>query len=327
MDHTPWRRMAGLAVGLSALLTLVLLAFAWPSSDIEPRDLPIAVVGPDQVADGIEAAAGDEAFALIRMGSREAAVDLIENRDAYGAVIASPGGTELLTASAASPTVATLLQQSVTEMASGAEQGAPTVTDVAPLPEDDPRGVVFNSGSLPLVLGGILTAVLVGTQVRGKRAALLTLAGVAILSGLALAGLLQGFFGALSGSYLANAGVVGLGLAAAATMIVGLKSWIGMPGIGLGAVLMMLVGNPLSGVTSAPELLPLGGLGQLLPPGAMGSALRSTAYFDGAGAGGPLAVLGIWLLAGVALVVTSPSARQSATNNAPTTATQTESPA
>ena len=82
----------------------------------------------------------------------------------------------------------------------------------------------------------------------------------------------------------------------------GLHRVLGLPGIGLGAAVMMLLGNPLSG---APEMLPAGwgALGQLLPPGAAGSLLRSTAFFDGAGAWGPVLVLGTWLVFGVALAL------------------------
>jgi hypothetical protein len=66
---------------------------------------------------------------------------------------------------------------------------------------------------------------------------------------------------------------------------------------------MMLLGNPLSGMTSAPEMLPNGWstLGQLLPPGAAGTALRSVSFFDGAGAARPLVVLACWLVGGLAL--------------------------
>jgi hypothetical protein len=66
---------------------------------------------------------------------------------------------------------------------------------------------------------------------------------------------------------------------------------------------MMLLGNPLSGLTSAPEMLPSGwgALGQLLPPGAAGTALRSVSFFDGAGAGQSFVVLSCWLVAGLAL--------------------------
>jgi MYXO-CTERM domain-containing protein len=67
---------------------------------------------------------------------------------------------------------------------------------------------------------------------------------------------------------------------------------------------MMLVGNPLSGIATAPELLPspAGAIGQLLPPGAGGTLLRSTAFFDGAAAGRPLTVLAAWALLGLAAI-------------------------
>jgi hypothetical protein len=45
-----------------------------------------------------------------------------------------------------------------------------------------------------------------------------------------------------------------------------------------------------------------GAIGQLLPTGATGGLLRGVAYFDGAGAGGHLVVLGAWALAGAALL-------------------------
>jgi hypothetical protein len=39
-----------------------------------------------------------------------------------------------------------------------------------------------------------------------------------------------------------------------------------------------------------------------MPPGAGGNLLRSTGFFDGAAAGGHVAVLAAWLLAGLALL-------------------------
>jgi hypothetical protein len=69
------------------------------------------------------------------------------------------------------------------------------------------------------------------------------------------------------------------------------------------AVTLILLGNPPSGLSSAPELLPAGwgAFGQLLPPGAAGTLLRSTAFFDGAAAGRTVLVLSCWLVAGLAL--------------------------
>jgi hypothetical protein len=67
----------------------------------------------------------------------------------------------------------------------------------------------------------------------------------------------------------------------------------------------MLLGNPLSGLNSAPELLPSGWgqVGQWLPQGANATLLRSTAFFDGAGATTPLLVLTCWALVGTLLIV------------------------
>jgi hypothetical protein len=109
------------------------------------------------------------------------------------------------------------------------------------------------------------------------------LALFAILAGLATTAVLHGL-GVLTGGYLAEAGVVALLALAISGAVSGLGALLGAPGLGLGALLVFLVGNPVSGLASAPELLPKpwGTIGQLLPPGAGASALRSVAYFAGA---------------------------------------------
>jgi hypothetical protein len=83
-----------------------------------------------------------------------------------------------------------------------------------------------------------------------------------------------------------------------------LRALLGNGGFVLGAVLFVIIGNPWSGFTSAPELLPgaVATIGQLLPPGAGGSMLRSVAFFDGNGAAGHMLVLTVWAAAGLAAV-------------------------
>jgi hypothetical protein len=75
----------------------------------------------------------------------------------------------------------------------------------------------------------------------------------------------------------------------------------------VGALTMVLIGNPFSGVGSAPGPLPrpVGELGQLLPPGAGGNLLRRTGYFDGAGGSGHLLVLATWALFGIGALLAS----------------------
>jgi hypothetical protein len=67
---------------------------------------------------------------------------------------------------------------------------------------------------------------------------------------------------------------------------------------------MILIGNPFSGATSAPELLPapVGAIGQWLPPGAGANLLRSTAYFGGHGASAHLTVLIVWIVLGMVAI-------------------------
>jgi hypothetical protein len=66
---------------------------------------------------------------------------------------------------------------------------------------------------------------------------------------------------------------------------------------------------------------PAGVIGQLLPPGAGGNLLRSTGFFDGAGAGQHVAVLATWALIGfAALAITAVRRRRPVIAAAPAVA-------
>lgn len=298
----PWGRVIGAAIGLILLLTALVAAFTWPTSEMEPRDLPIAVAAPSDVAGPMEQELTDAGFDVTVVADRGEAVSAIEDRDVYGAIVAAPDGGETLIASAGSPLVAQQLTQ-MAEQQAAQQQTEPSITDIVPTPEADPRGAVFGAGALPLILGGIMTGAIGSLALRRTRERVVLAFTVAAGAGLALAGVLQGWLDVLNGAYLANAGVIALGILAVALPIVGLRHLIGVAAVGVVALLILLVGNPLSGMTSAPELLPFGWLGQYFPPGAAGSALRGTAFFDGAAIGAPLLVLGIWAAVGLVLTV------------------------
>jgi hypothetical protein len=80
-----------------------------------------------------------------------------------------------------------------------------------------------------------------------------------------------------------------------------------MPGVGVTAVAVVVLGNPWSGFTSAPELLPrwVSAVGGVLPPGAGGSLLRSVAFFEGNGGLDPALVLLAWVVLGMAGMLVS----------------------
>lgn len=307
-SRTPWRKALGIAIGLAVLVAALVTAFAWPASETRPRDVPLAVVAPPEAT----AAEVEQQLASVMPGAFdvepapdvEAARELITDREVYGALVFDPAGPpQLLTASAASPAVAQLLQNVVRSQQT--ETGAQFIEDVVPLPDDDPRGAGLTAAALPMTLGGLAVGVGMSFAVAGARRVVAGALVAAAVTGLLAALVVQVWLGALEGNYWANAGVIALTVAAIALTLIGLYAALGRPGIGLGALVMLLLGNPLSGVPSAPEMLPsaLGAFGQLLPPGANGTLLRSTAFFDGAAAGGPLLVLAAWLAGGLLLAV------------------------
>lgn len=284
-------------------VALVLALFAWPSARLAPRDLPIGIAGPPTLAPAIgQRLAGREgAFEVHRYPDEAAARRAIEDRDIYGAFVVTATGAKVLTASAASQAVAQLLGRAASELPAGARAEAVEVQDVVAAP----RGGALAASVLPLVLAGILVgAAAVHLASGGLARAGLLVAG-SVLSGLVATVIVQGWLDVVEGGWLANVAALTLTVLAIASVIVGLYALLGAPGAIVGALTMVLVGNPFSGVGSAPELLPrpAGTIGQLMPPGAGGNLLRSTGYFDGAAAGGHVAVLVAWTLAGVALLL------------------------
>jgi len=115
----------------------------------------------------------------------------------------------------------------------------------------------------------------------------------------------QGFLGTLPHESAPTCGALVLTILAISAPIAGFVALFGPAGTGLGAVLMVFIGNPFSGVTSAPEMLPpvARDIGQWLPPGAGAEVLRSTAYFDGNRVGVQLLVLLSWVAFGFVAII------------------------
>jgi hypothetical protein len=302
--HTPHRPPAAAILAVPVVVALVLTPFAWPSARLEPRDLPIGVAGAPPAAEAIEQrlARQEVAFDLQRYRDEAAARKAIEDREVYGAFVATPSAPKVLTASAASQAVAQLLTRAAVETRA-------TTDDVV---EAGPHGTALASSVLPLVIAGILTGIagaLLSSSALG-RAGLVLLASV--LTGILAAVIVQSWLEVVEGDWVANAAVLGLTVLAIGAALAGLYAVIGKAGLLIGALLMIFVGNPLSAVGSAPALLPqpVGAIGQLMPPGAGGNLLRSTGFFVGAGAGTHLMVLAAWSLVGLALLAAAAPSRR-----------------
>jgi hypothetical protein len=306
-ERPPAARATGIVLGLCAVIALVALAFALPAARSAPHDVPIGIAGPQaangQVARQLEQHAPG-AFAVTYYPGEGALREAIRDRQVYGGLALGPAGPKTLIASGASPAVAQALTQLGTGIA--AQTGTPpAVDDVAPLPADDPRGAGLAAAALPVTLAGILPAVALVLALRREVWTRLTAAVVfSGLAALTIAALLQYVLGSVQDNFWGVTAGLSLGLLGCGLLMLGLGSLFGRTGLAVGAALALLVGNPLSGLTSAPEMLPRGWgtLGQWLPQGANATLLRSTAYFDGAGAEMAVAVLSGWALLGAALV-------------------------
>lgn len=299
-------RALGVAGGAALLQLVMIVAFSWPAARTAPHDVPIVVTGPQATAvAGLLDRERPGAFDVRTAPDEAAARAAIADREAYGAIVTAPSGPKVLTASAASPLVAQQLGAMAARLHPGGAPVSPAVQDVVAADPDDPRGAGFGALALPLVMSGLAGGVLLTFAVTSLAWRAAGTMIFAVLGGLDVAWIAQGWLSLLPGSYFALAGVMALTVLAVTGTVVGLAAVFGRAGIGLGGLTLLLLGNPLSAATSAPELLPQpwGTIGQYLPPGASATLLRSAAFFDGAGQARPLTVLAAWACGGFLLVI------------------------
>jgi hypothetical protein len=306
-----------IAIAVVAGQALLIPLFAAPAAHLAPRDLPLAVAGPPPVVAQIEGqleAQHPGAFEITQVSGPAAADTKIKDREVYGAILVTASGPEVHVASAAAPTVAQLL----TQAAAGLGSDVP-VRDVVPVDPDDPRGAGFGAGFLPLAITSLLAGVLIYFFVPRRGARLAALVAFGALAGLAGAAIQVEWLGILPEHYMAVAGSLALFTMALSAAMTGLAALVGREGLALGALVMFLVGNALSGIAAAPELLPQpwGAVGQWLPIGAGGTLLRSAAYFDGHGGFFAATVLTAYAIGGLLLVLVGRSRIARETESAP----------
>lgn len=319
--HTRWPIAALLGVVGGLVVTLVVLAFLWPTKTSEARNLPVSVTGPAASVSALQDALDENAagtFDLVAADDRADAVSQIEARVTYGAIILGAGTTppEVLTAPAGSAVAAQLLAGVASQLQSQAAQraadagGDPStamveVTAVVPLSEADPTGAGLAAASFPLTMGGMIGGILISLLVVGVIRRLVALAGFAVATGVVLTLVLQTWFEFLQGSFVLNATAIGLSVLATSAFIVGFTSLLGPAGIGVGAVVTMFVANPISAAATPWQFIaePWGAVGQFMVPGASNWLIRSLSYFPAADVSMQWGVLAVWALVGIALAL------------------------
>lgn len=279
---------------------LFFLAFAGSAAYLAPRDLPVGVVGDERgvatVQHRLAQTPDGDGFQVVAFANVDDAEAAIHDREIYGAIVPSTEGpSEVLVASAASPAVAQILSSAASAL------GDSEVIDLAPAPRDDPRGTGLAGGALPITICGIIAGTSAALLFRSRRRQLTMVAVTSTCVGTVGIGILHGWLGSLEGDVLAEFATLSLGVAAIATLAVGAHACGGRVGLVLLDLVLVLVGNPLSGANAAPELLPFGEVGHWMPLGATIDALRGISGFDGAAIGTPLQVLVGWAALGLTL--------------------------
>jgi hypothetical protein len=300
---------------LFASLGIMVAVFALVSSNVaanhspKPHKLPIGIVGPPAVADAAGAQlarAAPGAFEVHPYRSLTSARTAVLHRSVYGAFQPVPHPV-LLVASAASPPVAVLLQRTFGAAASRSGR-ALAVHDLVPLPASDSSGATSYSAILSLIIAGLAGTTLIYTFSRHRPEKVRVLATVAlgVGAGLITALITNVIVGAFSDHFFQVWGVATLFVLAISLPIAAFQVIFGIPGTAIGAFLFLVIGNPASGGSSAPELLPgfWRTLSQILPPGAAVTSMRDVVYFHGHGSFHALVVLAIYaVLGGVAAMI------------------------
>lgn len=349
-ERSSWLKVISTSLLASLIVSLVILAFTWPTKTMEAKNLPVSITGPEVTVSQFEQSLKDrgiETFDLKQATSREDAENQIKQRETYGAIVFTEGAApEVLTAPAANAAatqmlngVATQLNAQIQQQAltaktealtqavqAGGEQGAQAAaqleqmkaeaekasamavktTAVVPLSESDSSGSGIAIAAFPLVIGGILGGSFSALRVNGTWRRFATATLYAVIGGALTALILNVWFGMIPGDFATLWVAFGATYLATASFIVGVSALASpMAGLGVGAVVTMFIGNPISGASMPSVFLPgaWGQIGQMLVPGASSTLLRSIAYFPEVATSDQWLVLGSWiafgLLAGV----------------------------
>lgn len=318
-ERTRWSRAIGVSIAAAIGVAVLMLAFIWPAMTSTARDLPVAITGPSAQVTAVTQVLSkqDAPFTVTGVSDRAAAISGVKDHTFDGGIVlgAKP---EVLTASAASSVVTPMmaqvqaqLQKQVDAQLAAASATAPPgaqvptvtvgITDVVPLADTDSRGLGLAVASFPIVIGGMLGGILISLVVAGLWRRLTAAAIYAVAAGLTIVAVMQPWFGILQGEFLINVGAVALSLFATVAFITGMASLIGRPGIAIGAIMTLLIGNPLSAATQPAQFIPSpwGEVGQWLVPGASTTLLRNLSYFPDASNAFPILVLAGWAVFGV----------------------------
>ncbi|MDQ6772633.1 MAG: DUF3533 domain-containing protein [Candidatus Dormibacteraeota bacterium] len=177
---------------------------------------------------------------------------------------------------------------------------------VHPFAAGDQHGLILFFVILAILISTLIAQALVG--LRGGASfgmQLLAVVVYALIAAPVAMGLATWIAGDYGSGFWAATGLVALASAAVGAVVAGLARLFGGAGVGLAALVVVLLNLVSSGGPIGSQLLPdvYRWLAPAMPAGQLYSAMRSALYFDNAALGAPIAVLGAWLAAGLVLML------------------------
>jgi hypothetical protein len=304
-----WKQ-TGVVAAIGALAAVALAAaFLSIGHSPQPRDVPVAVVGPPAVAQQFEAKAPGT-FSARSVPDVAAGQTAIDERDVYAVVVPGSNGIrELLISPAANNQVANFMRRTLGQ---ATETNVPRIVDAKPLPKDDSSGQSIGFLIQVLMIGGSLGVVGIARvlpRFRGdpRRGVLplTSLVGYGLLLGLLLTVVSAAFGVGTDAAFIDRVLAFTLIGLAVTTSTGALVALMGAAGAGLASLVYFVLGAQISGAGTAPEFLPpfWSDLGQALPGGAGTSLLRDVFYFPQASTGEPIAILAAYVAVGLVVVI------------------------
>ena len=300
-------------VSLTAAFIAAVLVFAGIYTGTQhnptPHQLRVGIVAPDLMVKVVDLGLRTKApgyFKLQSYSSEQSLTSAIKDRKVYGGYVYRKDSGLLLTASAsgkAADTAITGLGESVSKILR-----QPLVPrDVASLNSHDSQGLSSYTYQYGLLVPSFFFGMLIFMFGYGLSLSwrLGLIGGYALSAGIVGALTVGPIVGALPDHFLALAALGALYAAMAALVTYGLCRLLSYVGLGLAALLLILVGNSTGGGSINQEFLPdfFRSIGQVLPNGAFIRSVRNTVYFDGANTHRAILVVALWALGGLVLVL------------------------
>jgi hypothetical protein len=293
--------------GLLLLITLLGLV-GTAIRDPRPHDIPVGLVGPPPAVQQVSsafAASAPGAFEFTSYGSEAEARAALDSRSIDGALVLGGSTPALIVAGAAGDTTTAVITAAFTNVFK-AQGGTINVEVVHPFAAGDAHG---------LILFFVVVAVIISTMVAqallfvvasdaGFTARLTVVLVYAVLAGLVGMGMAMWIAGDYGSGFWTAALLVMLASAAVGAAVAGIARLLGIPGLGLSALVVVLLDLVSSGGPVGSQLLPdfYRSLAPWMPAGEMYDALRGALYFDGAALERPIAELSGWLVGGIILM-------------------------